>query len=200
MPGSFLDDLRRPRPDPGGGSAAAHGALLGMALAEKIVLLEQKRTLRRVSEFELWEGLRMEASRLSDLFTWLRTEDVLVYQQLAEALRDGVNGARLQGALVEAVQCPLGIMRGSWEALDLIQAAGTRCKPLLVADVLVACEFLGAALFSAHHIARANLPLMRDPSTRERWLAELTAELDRGRERLERVRTVLEVRHVAGGG
>jgi formiminotetrahydrofolate cyclodeaminase len=171
-----------------------------MALAEKIVLLEQKRTLRRVSEFELWEGLRMEASRLRDLFTWLRTEDMLVYQQLAEVLRDGVDGLRLQGALVEAIQCPLGIMRGSWEALELIEAAGMRCRPLLVADVLVACEFLGAALFSAHHIARANLPLMRDPSTRERWLAELTAELDRGRERLQRVRTALEVHHAAGSG
>lgn len=200
MPGSFLEDLRRPRPDPGGGSAAAHGALLGIALAEKIVLIEQRRSAPRVSEFDFWEGLRMEASRLSDLFTWLRTEDVLVYRQLAEALRSGVDGSRLQSALTEAIRCPLGIMRGTWEALDLMEAAGSRCKPFLVADVLVACEFLGAALFSAHHIARANLPLIREPSHRDRWLAELTAELDRGRERLDRVRTVLEDRHAAGSG
>ncbi len=200
MSGSFLDDLRRPRPDPGGGSAAAHGALLGVALVEKVVLIERRRARGRDSEFDFWDNLRRESERLVDWFTRLRAEDVLVYRRLAEALRGGANGSRLEAALTDAVSCPLRIMQGAGEALDLIDAAGSRCRPLLVADVLVACEFLGAALFSAHHIARANLPLMREPSNHDEWLARLTAELDRGRGRLDRVRGFLEGRHATGSG
>jgi len=43
MHDSFLEALARPEPVPGGGAAAAHGACVGLALLEKIVLVEQFR-------------------------------------------------------------------------------------------------------------------------------------------------------------
>ncbi len=199
MVDSFLDDLRRPRPDPGGGAAAAHSALLGIALAEKIVCLERKRFAGKHPESELWEDCFLRVSRLTDSFTRLRSEDVQAYQQLADALRDGEAGGRLEEALAGAVQCPLNIMRAARGALDLIEEVGGRCRRFLVADVLVACELLGAAILGACHIAVANLPLMQESSLRATWLEELTHERNLGNERLNGVRAELEVRNAAGG-
>ena len=199
MVDSFLDELRRPRPDPGGGAAAAHGALLGIALAEKIIQLESKRATNNSSRAELWEGRHRETGRLTASFTRLRNEDVEAYQNLAEALRSGEGGALLHDALVAAVRCPMEIMREARGALDLIEDVGSVCRRFLVADVLVACEFLGVALLSACHIAKANLPLMQDLPSRGMWLAELTRERDRGSRRLDAVRAALEGRDAAGG-
>ncbi len=199
MVDSFLNELRRPRPDPGGGAAAAHGALLGIALAEKIIQLESNRATDNNSRAELWEGHHREAGRLTASFTRLRSGDVEAYQNLAEALRSGEGGNRLHDALVAAIRCPMEIMREARGALDLIEDVGSGCRRFLVADVLVACEFLGVALHSACHIAKANLPLMEDLPSRGMWLAELTRERDRGIRRLDAVRAVLEVRNAAGG-
>ena len=44
MHDSFLEALARPEPVPGGGAAAAHGACVGLALLEKIVLVELRRS------------------------------------------------------------------------------------------------------------------------------------------------------------
>jgi formiminotetrahydrofolate cyclodeaminase len=199
MVDSFLDELRRPRPDPGGGAAAAHGALLGIALAEKIVQLEWKRAAGTDAELEPREGHLREVSRLTLLFTRLRSEDVEAYRILAEVLRSGDGGIRLHDALVAAVRCPMEIMREARGALDLIEDVGSGCRRFLVADVLVACEFLGLAVRSAYHIAIANLPLMEDLSSRGMWLAELTRERDHGIRRLDAARAALEVRNAAGG-
>jgi formiminotetrahydrofolate cyclodeaminase len=199
MVDSFLDELRRPRPDPGGGAAAAHGALLGIALAEKIIQLESKRAADNNSGTGLWGGHLREVSRLTLQFTRLRSEDVEAYQNLAEALRSGEGGTRLHDALVGAIRCPVEIMRQARGALDLIEDVGKRCRRFLVADVLVACEFLGVALHSGCHIAKANLPLMEDLPSRGMWLGKVNRERDRGSRRLDAVRAVLEERNAAGG-
>ena len=46
------------------------------------------------------------------------------------------------------------------QALELLAWAGGNCQPHLISDLLVACEFLGAALTGAYHIACANLSLI----------------------------------------
>ena len=42
----------------------------------------------------------------------------------------------------------------------------------------MACELLGAAWRGAHHIARANLPLMRQDSRRDVWDQDLSHTLN----------------------
>jgi formiminotetrahydrofolate cyclodeaminase len=200
MVDTFLDDLRQPGPDPGGGAAAAHGALLGIALAEKIVRLERKRFVGTHPGSGLWDDHLREVGRLTASLARLRSEDVHAYHGLAEALRGSGDEARLRGALVAAVECPLHIMRDARGGLDLIEDVGKRCRRFLVADVLVACEFLGAALLSASHIAMANLPLMEDLSFHGMWLEKLNRERGLGSLRMDAVRAALEVRNAAGGG
>jgi hypothetical protein len=64
-----------------------------------------------------------------------------------------------------------------------------------MSDVLVACELLGAAFRGAHHIARANLPLMGRDFKRAVWAEDLTLTLSALEVELQQVRAELLERY-----
>jgi formiminotetrahydrofolate cyclodeaminase len=173
MDSAFLKTLALARPDPGGGAAAAHSAALGLALIEKVVRLEHQRQGPAKNPGFPWDDLLARVSLVSAALLRLQAEDVQAYFSLAKALA-AEDPEALAPALEEAVACPLRIMQQAQEGLALICQSGGGCKLHLVADLLVACELLGAAFRGAHHIARANLPLMHRDFKRAVWAEELT--------------------------
>ena len=176
MDSAFLKALAQARPDPGGGAAAAHSAALGLALLEKVVQLEQRRQPPEGEPGSFWIDLLAQVRLVAAALLRLQAEDVEAYFQLTRARSQGDPNA-LAAALDEAVACPLRIMQQAQEGLGLICRGGARCRPHLISDLLVACELLGAAFRGAHHIARANLPLMGQDSRRAIWAANLTHTL-----------------------
>ena len=190
MDSSFLKALAQARPDPGGGAAAAHSAALGLALLEKVVQLEHRRQ-RPGAKLEFpWDDLLARVNVVAAALLRLQTEDVKAYSQLSQARTQGDPEA-LSAALEEAVACPLRIMQQVQEGFCLIYQGGSRCKFHLVADLLVACELLGAAFRGAHHIARANLPLMRSDARRAIWDEDLTHTLGAVESEFQQVRAEL---------
>jgi formiminotetrahydrofolate cyclodeaminase len=152
----FLLALERSTPVPGGGSAAAYAASVGLALLEKIVRLESERARPAPEERRGWEALLRRVRRSAEIFRRLREEDGEAYVRLAEARRSGDEGT-VQGAWEQAIACPVAIMEEAHEALLLAREAGERCKGHLVADVLVVLQLLRAGWRGAYHIASANL-------------------------------------------
>jgi formiminotetrahydrofolate cyclodeaminase len=173
MDSAFLKALALARPDPGGGAAAAHSAALGLALIEKVVRLEHHRRGPAQNPGLPWGDLLARVSVVSAALRRLQAEDVQAYFSLSKALA-AEDPETLAAALEEAVACPLRIMQQTQEGLALICQSGSGCKLHLLADLLVACELLGAAFRGAHHIARANLPLMQQNFKRAVWAEELT--------------------------
>ena len=173
MDSSFLEALAQARPDPGGGAAAAHSAALGLALLAKVVQLEHQRQGPAGEPGFAWGDLLARVRVVAAALLRLQAEDVKAYFQLARA-RTRRDPTEMAAALEEALACPLRIMQQAREGLGLICRTGARCKPHLISDLLVACELLGAAFRGAHHIARANLPLMRQESRRAVWAVDLT--------------------------
>jgi len=168
---SFLEELAQARPDPGGGAAAAFGATLGLALVEKVVRLEANRCQEEKLRGR-WEEMLQLLQEMADTLVRLREEDVRVYSNLARARAES-DAAGLPEALQEAVRCPVRIIQGAREGLTLIAKVGEHCRRHLVADLLVAAEFLNAALLGAYHIACANLSLVSEPQEREFLAREL---------------------------
>jgi formiminotetrahydrofolate cyclodeaminase len=166
----FLLALERSTPVPGGGSAAAYAASVGLALLEKIVRLESERPRPAAEERHDWEGLLGRVRHSAETFRRLREEDSETYVRLAEARRSRDEQA-IREALEQAIACPVEIMKGANEALLLAREAGERCKVHLVADVLVVLQLLWAACRGAYHIASANLGIAgRSPA----WKGDLT--------------------------
>jgi formiminotetrahydrofolate cyclodeaminase len=177
MESAFLQALAQARPDPGGGAAAAHSAALGLALLLKVVQLEHRRQTPENNPGLPWDDLLARVRPVAAALLRLQAEDVEAYAQLARARTQG-DPDKMAAALDEAVACPLRIMQQAQEGLALMAQGGAGCAPHLVADLLVASELLGAAFRGAHHIARANLPLMRQDSRRAVWDEALTHTLE----------------------
>uniref|UniRef100_A0A831ZJ94 Cyclodeaminase/cyclohydrolase domain-containing protein n=1 Tax=Desulfacinum infernum TaxID=35837 RepID=A0A831ZJ94_9BACT len=189
---AFLDALRKPRPDPGGGSAAAHGALMALCLLEKVVVLEKNRTHAARDKRGWWDGTLEELRRLEDDLKGLRTEDVAAYRRLASALKAENPDQGRDDAAEAALRVPLAIMETAAEALRTAAAVGRRCAIHLRADVAVAVEFLGSAVQAAYWIARANALLVQNPERQTRLVHIVRQGRDAGARRWRAVRRELE--------
>jgi formiminotetrahydrofolate cyclodeaminase len=191
MSASFLDQLARGRPDPGGGAAAAFSAGVGLALLTKVIRLEKSRPYNEESMVTFWNEKLAETRRLVRIFRRLRQADVEAYLTMAQALSVRQRGSNLQRAVEEATRCPWQIMGQVLVALDLIGEAGAQCRHHLLSDLLVATELLGGALQAAHHIAAANLPLINTTLRQREWVNRLSQASHQGLEATLRVRSQL---------
>jgi formiminotetrahydrofolate cyclodeaminase len=188
---SFLDDLARPRPDPGGGSAAAYAALVALALGEKVTRLELGRCRPEEAHGIFWGGQLNGIIRLQREFSRLCHRDVLAYQQVARAVAGRAERDQRQAAVEGAIECPRQMMATVRVALTTAQALGTQCRQHLVGDVLVAVELLGAVLLGAQHIAVANVPWLEESQEQTAMLEGLHKELLEGLNHLALVRDEL---------
>jgi formiminotetrahydrofolate cyclodeaminase len=200
---SFLTDLASPRPDPGGGSAAAYSALIALALTEKVTRLELRRNHAEDVPTPLWEDLLVEIQRLRENYSRLCHEDTVVYAKVAQTMRQRAEGESRKAAILEAIECPRRMMRSVNPALTVTLTIGSRCRQHLVADVLVAVDILGGALQGAYHIAMANVPWLEEQSERTGIIEQLEVEQLAGVEQLAQVRAelvgrLLDVRSTAG--
>jgi formiminotetrahydrofolate cyclodeaminase len=193
MDSAFLSALAQARPDPGGGAAAAHGAALGLALVEKVVRLERQRPGTALNSGVNWGGLLVRVGQVADALQRLQDEDIQAYARLVQT-RDQSDPEAFAAALEEAVACPLRIMQQAQEGLALAAQAGSGCRPHLLADLLVACELLAAAFRGAYHIARANLPRMRQEARRAVWTEDLSHTLTTLEAELQLVRGEIQGR------
>ena len=171
MSDSFLEALAAPRPIPGGGAAAAHGACVGLALLEKIVLIELKRG--HIIPDLAWSDLLEEAKASSRTLLQLRDEDGRAYVRFAKAKTFASSGEETLEALKAAIESPIKIMAEARIGLELVASAGKHCKGHLLSDLLVVCELLRAAIDGTHRIAQANLGVMGEPSLRSHYQNKL---------------------------
>ena len=180
MNDSFLQALAAPRPIPGGGAAAAHGACVGLALLEKIVLVELKRD--QIASDYSWSDLLEEVKASSKTLLQLRDEDGRAYLRFAKAKTFGNSDEDTLEALKAAIESPIKIMEEAKIGLELVARAGKHCKGHLLSDLLVVCELLRAAIDGTYRIAQANLGVMGDPSLRSHYQKKLNQVQVAGRE------------------
>lgn len=188
---SFLEHLSQPRPDPGGGAAAAFGGMLALALLAKVARLEAQRPANQ-GDRQVWEEKLEQIRQLTADLDRLREDDVRAYAQMAQVRASDRQGPEWQEAVEYALEVPQEIMAAAQEALALVAWAGARCRKHLVSDLQVALEFLGAALQGAYHIARANLPLVADEARRQDFSQKLTEAAQAGREEFMKAGEILE--------
>jgi formiminotetrahydrofolate cyclodeaminase len=167
MVDSFIEALAKPKPVPGGGAAAAHGACVGLALLEKIVQVELQRSLDS-SEAE-WRNLLQEVKKSSSTLLQLRDEDGRAYVRFAQAKTFGKGKTEVLEALQQAIECPIRIMQEANEAFNFVDKVGMHCKDHLLSDLLVVGELLEATIGGAHRIAQANLSLMETSPERNEY-------------------------------
>jgi formiminotetrahydrofolate cyclodeaminase len=168
----YVEDLAAKLPAPGGGSAAALTACLGISLVSMVInfTLGKPKYARHTSRLskllEESEKLRKEFLNLVDL-------DVKAYK--SKNLRDALN-------------IPFMLARLCFEAIKLCPPLIEKGNRNLISDVAVAAVILESAFASACFNVEINLKGMSD----KRLSAVITRELARKEKLIKRIRSQTE--------
>ena len=197
MNDTFLEALAKPAPVPGGGAAAAHGAVLGLALLEKIVRVEGQRQQDGSELRAQWDDLLEEVRISAKVLRQLREEDGAAYLRFAEARNSGEGERETIAALELAIECPMKIMEAAQHCLSSVSQVGKYCKSHLLSDLLVVCYLLQAANLGAYRIAQANLLVMADDSRKGEYHKRLSRLRDRSSEAFQQTEKGITSRQLA---
>jgi methenyltetrahydrofolate cyclohydrolase len=167
----YLDDLAAKLPAPGGGSASAMAAALGVALLSMVVNFTLGKPKYAVHEKELTAVLQ-DCERLRSEFLRLVDEDVAAY--LSKDPR-------------RSLDVPLATCRLLHDAARLCPVVCEKGNVNLISDVAVAIALIDSAFVSGYWNVDINLKMLKD-DTRTRAIRQ---ELDGYR------RTIQSIRHDA---
>lgn len=194
MQESFIESLSKPQPIPGGGAAAAYGAMVGLGLLEKIVRVEMQRESLTAEMKPFWGSLLDSVSSHTHKLATLRDEDGKAYLRMAETKTSAGSAEEMQAALGDATEVPMRILKEAFEALSSTHWAAQFCKKHLLSDLQVVGQLIYAGGAGAGHIAHANLRLATDVSFRNDCRARLSAMVEDLRQSLERLHEIVSAR------
>lgn len=142
----YLDDLAAKLPAPGGGSAAALNAALGVSLISMVINFTLGKPKYARYEKEL-KSLLGHSEALRKKFLELVDLDVTAYKS---------------GNIQEALDVPFMLCRLCFEAMKLCPPLITRGNANLISDVAVAAVMLESAFSSAYFNVMINLNYLPD--------------------------------------
>lgn len=156
----YLDDLAARLPAPGGGSAAALNAAMGVSLISMVVNFTLGKPKYVKFENEL-KNILAKSEKLRGEFLDLVDLDVTAYN--SKNIRD-------------ALQVPFMVCRLCFEGIKLCPALITRGNANLISDVGVAAVFLESAFSSACFNVVINLKMLGDKNLSKKIIKELKSK------------------------
>jgi formiminotetrahydrofolate cyclodeaminase len=187
----LLAEFASAGPTPGGGSASALTAAVGLALVAMVARMPRTRHGTEEDRQAL-DGVLHAVERLAEHAMDLVDEDAEAYEAVIAAYRHpkatederATRKQAIEAALRGAAEVPLEVMRACRAGLGAALEAARAGNPSASSDVGVAVELLGAALRGAALNVRVNLASIseqgyvdgvQDESTRLEADAELLA-------------------------
>ena len=153
----FLDELGSSSVSPGGGSAAALCAALGLALAEMVARINDKRAKKKETA---------EAKKLRKRLEWLTTLDAKTFKAMSKFFKEDRKSLKFQNALRVCAKVPLEICELSLKGLRLARREENRTSRWLASDLAESGVLLEAAFYSARLNVNINLRGMLEKKIR----------------------------------
>lgn len=153
----YVQALRSTAAVPGGGSAAAVAAAMGVALVSMVAKLSAKKARAEPDRAQLTE-LVPTLDQLSDRLLELSQQDIDAYRGVIEARKSGANAADLERAYERAAQVPLATAQAAYEAIRLAAEVGERAWEMTASDLAVGNDLLESGMAGALGNVEVNLP------------------------------------------
>lgn len=165
----YIDDLAAKKSAPGGGSAAALSASLGVALLSMVANFTLGKEKYKHVEKDV-EAILTCCETLRKKLLDLVDEDVYGYELVCAAYRlpkqsdeqKQKRALEIQRGLKSAMSAPFEVCRASFEALKLTGELAEKGNNNLISDVGVAVSFLHSAFQSALLNVQINLDDIKD--------------------------------------
>lgn len=155
--GEYLQALASTAAVPGGGSAAALAAAMGVALLSMVAKLSAKKA-KAVEDREVLEGLVPDLDELARRLLQLSQDDVDAYRAVIEARKSGAKGEALGRAYERAAEVPLQVATAAARCLALLPEVSKRAWEMTASDLAVGSELLETGLSGALGNVAINLP------------------------------------------
>lgn len=177
---SFIENLSKGTPTPGGGSAAAHAGAAGAALVAMVArltigkkkyadvesrmweLIERAEVLRQ----ELTDAVRQDSAAFDSYITAVRLPKETPEQQEARS-------AAMEEATLQTIRVPLSVSQKAVDVLGLAVEAAQKGNVNAISDAASGAALAKAALTASSLNVRINCPNLKDQATARRFLDEL---------------------------
>ena len=158
----YLNDLAARKPAPGGGSAAALSAAVGVSLMSMVCNFTIGNPKYKAVEDEAKEILKKCEAARQDLEK-LIDEDVEAYGKLSKAMKESSkDGKMLDDSYKDALKSPFEICKIAADCLKLCGRLAEIGNANLVTDTAIAAILLEGAFFSAKYNVYINLKYIKD--------------------------------------
>lgn len=177
---TYLEDLAAKRPAPGGGSAAALAASIGVSLMSMVANYTVGNPKYKSCEQQAAD-IMVKTQQFNDELHDLIDRDAVCYEKLSGHMKElRSDPAGLDRALKDAMQPPFEVCRITAECMKLCRELVKCGNKNLISDTATAAVLLEAAFFSAKYNVYANLKSIKDMNFIEKthnFLAPLESAL-----------------------
>lgn len=158
---TYLNDLAKRMPAPGGGSAAALTAAAGAALMSMVANYTIGNPKYKGSEIKAQDILHKSGVARKRLEA-LIDADIEAYARLSKAIKDTKDASKLDPIYKDALRPPYDVCVISAECLNLCNTLVECGNKNLVTDTAIAALFLESAFFAAKYNVYINLKYIKD--------------------------------------
>ncbi len=182
--GVYLKELSARRMTPGGGSASALAAALGVGLNLMVINYSIKKDTPETARQEFLAKQQKQEASLENLSA-LVNEDCRAFRDLMKVLSDKRDA---QKEYCAAAAVPMKICRECYESLSIAHELIRNSNRNLVTDIGCAAHMLKAAFYSARLNVEVNLKWIKDRSfveDAEKTLADMAEDVDKTEEEIQ---------------
>lgn len=159
---TYLDDLAARKPAPGGGSASALTAAIGVGLMSMVANYTLGNPKYKTNEKKMADIL-VRTSEAGDDLERLIDADVEAYNKLSKAMKElPKNSPDLDVIYKEAANVPFEICKIASSLLKICKDLAGSGNKNLVTDTAIAAILLEGAFFSAKYNVYINLKYIKD--------------------------------------
>lgn len=176
----FLDELASATPTPGGGSAAAHTAAEGAALAAMVARLTVGKKKYAAVEADMWQLIE-KADALRAKLKAAVNEDAAVFEKFMATTKmpkdtpeqQDARAQAMEQATLEAARVPFEVARSAVQVLELAVTAATLGNLNAISDAASAANCATAGYKSAVLNVRINGKNLSHPEALDGILSEI---------------------------
>lgn len=177
---SFLDELAKGTPTPGGGSAAAHAGATAAALVSMVARITVGKKKYATVEARMWQ-IMDEADKLRLELEHAVNVDAAAFEQYIKAVRlpkqtseqQSVRDVSLQEATQATILAPLHVANLAVQTLRLAVEAAQIGNVNAISDAGSAAALARASLTGSSLNVRINCPNLTDSTSREAYIVEI---------------------------
>jgi len=181
----FIDELSSDKPAPGGGSASALSASLGVALYIMVMNLTKGKKFYSEYSEEVKKGIDDSMEKMEFFKRELEAlidEDTNAYNRVMAAFKlpknteeeKRIREEEIQKAYKIAIDVPYKTAKISLDALKMFEFGARYGNPNAITDIAVGCNLLYSGIVGALYNVRINLNSIKD----EMFVNEMKMECD----------------------